>query len=389
MEIQFWYTDILPNTNTRSSIEKIDTTIQFKNIHSDKVDSSKLNFLVFLLETEWTYPDNPNIAYTHSEEFIELLIRLQHENFFFMCDNSGEAELWVDKSSFNFFKILKNNKINFNRLIIINNDASKIGINKRKYDNFILNTCFFPNFFLSTYNHLKSYVTELNPNIIPDKKFLYLNRRMGNEKYKLIERLYEMGLLKDTRFSWVKNSTNKNLLNKGLLNELNIDADNFKPIQLEDDVVYGTDLTREEHLYTINPKWYYKSKVNIISETMLYPNLIHLTEKTWKAIYLGVPFVIYSPSKHYLKTLRDMGFKTFNSVINEDYDEVMDKDKITRVINSAEELVKIYNTPKVLNICKFNQDLYFNLEHRKKVFKELFLNKLDDIKTLAISKNLI
>jgi hypothetical protein len=389
MEIQFWYTDILPNTNTRSSIEKIDTSIPFKNIHTDKADSTKLNFLVFLLETEWTYTDNPNTAYTHSNEFIELLIKLQYENFFFMCDNSGEAELWVDRLSLNFFNLLRKNKIDFNRLIIINNDSSKIGINKTKYGNFILNTCFFPNFFLSTYNHLKSYVTELNPNITPDKKFLCLNRRMCNEKYKLIEGLYEMGLLKDTRFSWVKNKTSKNLLNKKLLNELKVDADNFKPIQLEEDVMYGTDLVMEKYLYTINPKWYYKSKVNIIAETMLYPNLIHLTEKTWKAIYLGVPFVIYSPSKHYLKTLRGMGFKTFNSVINEDYDETIGKDKITLVINSAEELAKIYNTAKVLDICKFNQELYFDFEHRKKVFKEVFLNKLYDVKNLTISKTLI
>lgn len=389
MEIQFWYTDLLPNTSARSSIEKIDNTIPFKNIHTDKADSAKLNFLVFLLETECTYPDNSNIAYTHSDEFIELLIKLQSENFFFMCDNSGEAELWVDKLSMNFFNVFKKNKIDFNRLIILNNDTSKIGINKTKYGNFTLNTCFFPNFFLSTYNHLKTYVTELNPNIIPDKKFLCLNRRMCNKKYKLIEGLYEMGLLKDTRFSWVKNKTSKNLLNKKLLNELKVDADNFKPIQLEEDVMYGTDLVMEKYLYTINPKWYYKSKVNIISETMLYPNLIHLTEKTWKAIYLGVPFVIYSPSRHYLKTLRDMGFKTFNSVINEDYDEMTSKDKIAHLINSAEELANIYNTPQVLNICKFNQELYFNFEHRKKVFKELFLNKLYDVKTLTIPITLI
>jgi hypothetical protein len=198
-----------------------------------------------------------------------------------------------------------------------------------------------------------------------------------------------MGLLKNTRFSWVKNKTSKNLLNKKLLNELKVDADNFKPIQLEEDVMYGGDLVMEKYLYTINPKWYYKSRVNIISETMLYPNLIHLTEKTWKAIYLGIPFVIYSPSRHYLKTLRNMGFKTFNSVINENYDEMIGKDKITQVINSAEELANIYNTPPVLNICRFNQELYFSFEHRKKVFKELFLDKLYDVKTFIIPTTLI
>lgn len=389
MEIQFWYTDIIPNTNIRNSIEKIDSTISFKNIHTDKIDTTKLNFLVFLLETEWTNSDKSKTPQTHSNEFIELLIKLQSKNFIFMADNSGEAELWLDKLSFDFFNTLTKNKIDFNRLIIINNDSSKIGINKTKYSNFILNTCFFPNFFLSTYNHLKSYVSELNPNIIPDKKFLCLNRRMGNEKYKLIEGLYEMGLLNDTRFSWVKNNINKNFLNKDLANELNIDIDNFKPIQLEDDVVYGTDLVMEEFLYTINPKWYYKSKVNIISETMLYPNLIHLTEKTWKAIYLGVPFVIYSPSKHYLKTLRNMGFKTFNSVINEDYDEMLGKEKIVQVIDSAKELANIYNTPEVLDICKFNQELYFNFQYRKKIYYDFFLNKIYDVKKITTPKTLI
>jgi hypothetical protein len=192
---------------------------------------------------------------------------------------------------------------------------------------------------------------------------------MGNEKYKLIEGLYHMGLLKDTRFSWVKNNTNKNLLNKWLLNELNIDVDNFKPIQLEDDVMYGTDLVMEEYLYTINPKWYYKSKVNIISETMLYPNLIHLTEKTWKAIYLGIPFVIYAPSRYYLKTLRDMGFKTFNSVIDESYDEMRGGGKITQIlIINCKNIVINYNKPVIgffiskSKIIKLNENITNNTD---------------------------
>jgi hypothetical protein len=392
MEIQFWYSEILPNTNIRNVIEKIDTNIPFKNIHIDTVDTTKLNFLVFLLETEWTNSDTPNIAHTHSSEFIELLIKLQSENFYFMCDNSGEAELWVDTLSFNFFNLLKKNKIDFNKLIIINNDASKIGINKTKYGNFILNTCFFPNFFLSTYNHMNDYIedTTIKKTIKPDKTFLCLNRRMHSDKYKIIEELFNRGILNDTRFTWVRNYVPINQITRKLISELNINVDDFKSIQLEEDVMYGNELSyNDEFLYTINPKWYYKSKVNIITETMLYKNSIHLTEKTWKAIYLGVPFVIYSPSKHYLKTLRDMGFKTFNSVINEDYDEMMDIDKITQVVNSAEELASIYNIPEVLDICNYNQKLYFNVEHRKKVFNDVFLNKLYDVENLTIPKTLI
>jgi hypothetical protein len=146
---------------------------------------------------------------------------------------------------------------------------------------------------------------------------------MYHHKYQIIEELFNRGLLDETRFSWVDNKSSKNLSNKKLVDYLQIDVNDFRSIQLEGDVMYGSDLSNhEEYLYTINPDWYYRSKVNIITETNLNESEIHMTEKTWKAIYLGVPFVI-SASKHHLKTLRDMGFKTFNSVINEDYDEMI------------------------------------------------------------------
>ena len=389
MKIQFWYSDIFPNTNIKNSIEKLDNTISFKNIDTDIIDTTKLNFLVFQLETKWTNSENPDVLYTHSNQFIELLIKLQDKSFYFIMDNAGEAELFTDTLSLNLYNILSINKIDLNRLIIANNDISKIGIHKIKYDNFILNTCFFPNFFLSTYNELSNYITDINNELIPDKEFLCLNRRMTNEKYKIIEELYNRKLLNNTRFTWVANYTNKNLLNKNLIQELNIDVNNFKSIQLENDVVYGNDTIKEKYLYTINPKWYYKSKVNIIVETMLYRNAIHLTEKIWKAIYLGIPFVIYAPSKHYLKTLRDMGFKTFNSVINEDYDNISGKDKIKHIIDSAIALSNVYNTKKVLDICKFNQQLYFNLEYRKQICKTLFLDKLYNVENIVNTKKLI
>ena len=99
--------------------------------------------------------------------------------------------------------------------------------------------------------------------------------------------------------------------------------------------MYGSKLSyHDEFLFTINPEWYYRSKVDIVTETILDEDAIHLTEKTFKAIYLGRPFVI-SASKGHLKALRDMGFKTFNSVINEDYDDMGSGGKISKVIDSG------------------------------------------------------
>ena len=290
-----------------------------------------------------------------------------------------------------FLNKLKFNGIDINRLILVNNNSNKIGLHKIKYGNFILNTCFFPYFYLHTHTALKNEIKNIaiNNTIIPDKNFLCLNRRMYYHKYQIIEELFNRGLLDDTRFSWVDNKNTKNLSNKNLVDYLKIDVGNFKSIQLENDVMYGSELSKhEEYLYSINPEWYYKSKVNIITETFFNESEVHITEKTWKAIYLGIPFVI-SASIGHLKALRSMGFKTFNSVINEDYDNMSGKNKIKKIIDSAIELSNIYDNKEVLKICNFNQKLYSNLEHRRQIYKEVFLDKLYDIQNTITSKTLI
>jgi hypothetical protein len=383
MQIDFWYSNIIPNLGIQGLIEKTDDDILFKNVDVDTIDSNKLNFLVFIWETKWSFP---NTYYTHSNEFIELLAKLQDKDFYFIADFSGEAHTRADETSLFFLNKLRDNKIDINRLIVANNDSSKPGINKVRYGSFILNTCFFPNFFLSTYNHLNNITgnPEIKNSIAPDKKFLCLNRRMFHHKYKVIEELFNRGLLEDTRFSWVDNKSEKNLSNKNLISHLGIDVNDFKSIQLEGDVMYGKDLSRkDEHLYTINPDWYYKSRVNIITETILEGQEVHITEKTWKAIYLGIPFVIYA-SKNHLKTLREMGFKTFNTLINEDYDSMAGDVKLKQIIDSAEELAGIYNKPEVLEICKFNQKIYYDRNHRRSIYKKTFLSSLSKIKNDTI-----
>jgi hypothetical protein len=378
MEIDFWCTEIIRGSGIQEMLEKIDTNISFKTVESDDIDDKKLNLLVFVWETS---PKIPYTTHTISDDFINLLSRLQNKNFYFMADFSREAHTRVDDLSLSFLNKLKSNNIDINRLILVKNDSSRIGLHKLKYENFTLNTFFFPHFFLSTYNHLNQYINKENKKntIKPDKNFLCLNRRVFFHKYQMIEELFNRGLLDETRLTWVDNYTPLKMIDLDLAYKLKINGLEFKSIQLEGDVMYGSRLSyHDEFLFTINPDWYYKSKVDIITETMLYEDAIHITEKTYKSIYLGLPFVI-SATKGHLKNLRDMGFQTFNSVINEDYDNMTGKNKVKHVVDAAIELCKIYNTPEVLEICQFNRELYLNHQFRKEVCKKLFFDKLEEI----------
>jgi len=62
-----------------------------------------------------------------------------------------------------------------------------------------------------------------------------------------------------------------------------------------------------------------ESMVYHVSETVYFGRRQHLTEKTFKPIAMGMPFVLSAPA-YSLSYLRSYGFKTFNEIWDESYD---------------------------------------------------------------------
>jgi hypothetical protein len=69
--------------------------------------------------------------------------------------------------------------------------------------------------------------------------------------------------------------------------------------------------------YAYYPSHYYNTSISIASETT--QNEWFPTEKTYKSLMLGHPFVVYG-GQHSLAKIRAMGFETFGSAIDETYD---------------------------------------------------------------------
>ena len=71
---------------------------------------------------------------------------------------------------------------------------------------------------------------------------------------------------------------------------------------------------------------YHDSYCHLILETLFDADQsggAFLTEKTYKAIKFGQPFVIIGTA-HSLRTLRQQGYKTFDHAIDNSYDEIID-----------------------------------------------------------------
>lgn len=184
------------------------------------------------------------------------------------------------------------------------------------------------------------------------KKFMSLNRRWRACRLALVSHLHA-----------------KNLLDQGFVSLQTFEGKTWDNswdymIQLQDD---ETRKLFEEHKNEIvnlpdlvldhtnpddmNPvthsldECYLNSYFSIVGGTSFYeketPNIAGLCEKTFKAIQKKHPFILMQPVKN-LPLLHDMGYKTFDGLIDESYDnEADDNKRMTMIVNEIERLCNL------------------------------------------------
>jgi hypothetical protein len=83
------------------------------------------------------------------------------------------------------------------------------------------------------------------------------------------------------------------------------------------------------------------SLIYVPTETVYFGRRTHITEKTFKAIALEMPFVLVAPAGS-LEYMRSYGFKTFNNVFDESYDNEVDDivriEKVTALLKDLDNL---------------------------------------------------
>ena len=106
-------------------------------------------------------------------------------------------------------------------------------------------------------------------------------------------------------------------------------------------------------------KIYSQTYYSVVAETNCYNHFNFYTEKIVKPILAGRLFVVFA-GKNYLKNLKNLGFKTFDSVIDESYDQLHDdQSRWAMAMQQVEYLIdadptKIRN--QIKDIVKHNQN---------------------------------
>jgi hypothetical protein len=127
-----------------------------------------------------------------------------------------------------------------------------------------------------------------------------------------------------------------------------------------------------------------ESLLYLVTETVATGRRHHLTEKTFKPIALGMPFVIVGTHGS-LKYLRSYGFKTFGDIWDESYDDELNDqlriEKIAQLLKqldslSTEEKQKLFQ--QALPIIKHNWKHFYGGDFESILWQEL-VGMLNDI----------
>lgn len=208
------------------------------------------------------------------------------------------------------------------------------------------------------------------------KDFLCFNRRYRDHRLVFGLLLDKHDLLNCSYFSLAKNQpetgTSFRIVAEKITHidpKLKISLDNISafdeklPLVLDTDDFNGLNPIATTDAIT---QLYNTSLVHIISETNFYTNIIHQTEKTIKPIANLQPFIMLG-SPNSLKSVKDMGFKTFSDFWDESYDLEFDHSlrllkiiKLCKTISQWTPERKIEFTHRVKYIVEYNYNHFMN-----------------------------
>ena len=127
-------------------------------------------------------------------------------------------------------------------------------------------------------------------------------------------------------------------------------------------------------------KDYQSTEIEVVLETLFDDDRLHLTEKSLRPLACRQPFILVATHGS-LQYLRDYGFKTFDSIWNESYDQIEDPVKrmqaiikVMRDITSWSAAECSANKKRLQQIVDYNQKHFFSETFFNRVIMELRLN---------------
>lgn len=180
----------------------------------------------------------------------------------------------------------------------------------------------------------------------------------------------------------------RNILNKGLLsltfpnnmrlsseyNSKVVDEKEYERFRLGGN--HTIDISTEHNLATnFTLSNYEDTFISVVSETIMDTGCIFFSEKIWKPIAIGHPFILMS-SPNSLEKLKDMGYMTFSELWDESYDKVISEHKrVEAIAELVNKFTKMSNKELADLRIKAEPILKHNRLNFNRILKEEYVGR--------------
>jgi len=235
-----------------------------------------------------------------------------------------------------------------------------------------------------------SFNTWLPPKTLHDgpykKKYLNFNRRWRLHRPTMVALLKNAGILEqghvslapsDDDYTWEKAIPYMLEMHQefpkvvDIINNMKTDLINQEPLYLD-----TQDLVTNRAKVTQDHNWLYEETYfSLISETCYYnshwgyESAQFLSEKVWKSILFKHPFIVIS-TPGILRCLKHIGYKTFEDIIDESYDKIVDDgDRLLAIVKETERLCNLSDADlkkfltRAREICDYNFNILTTKEN--------------------------
>lgn len=220
------------------------------------------------------------------------------------------------------------------------------------------------------------------------KKFLCLNKRASMSRWLTYKKFYTDNLLQHSIFSFLGEDQRWGTLkNHSLIDQFEamiethyIQFENLKrPVEtfcsIDNDLNLDRYLnSKNPQLRTVDPSWilnhdyYDQTFCSVIAETSLDADKPNFSEKTFRAICHGHPFVIIG-SQNSLQFLRDLGFDTYDDIFDNSYDTVATPwDRLAAVFKT----IDLINKKDINELDQIKKELYPRRLKNRQVYQTMY-----------------
>jgi len=221
-------------------------------------------------------------------------------------------------------------------------------------------------------HHVTSYDTTIKYK--PSRLYINLTRMPRSHRCYLMQAIIDNNLFDDGYNTWA---------------DANFEVDKhavFAEHECKDTIAKQTFCTLDvKNIRAVNPTHIMPIKhcigtfIYLNTETHVGNNVLFLSEKTYKPIAAGMPFMtLGNPGT--LKYLQDQGYATFSHWVDESYDKDLAlADRIQIIIDNLLYIKSLTNEQRITmrrsmqSICKHNQDLYRIKQKKDTIIEKLTL----------------